>query len=225
MEYLLKLLEQENEGKAFKLFIKIVFWINCVGLCIWLSEQLGYEIQTVSFELGTLIKLFSQHFLIAGLTSFVIITTLFTLFIAFVSDIMARRLSNHDTYTNQIVDYKSKRKFIRTVFQSSSEIEKYLLENPNFDEEIYSIKMREIDQDNDVERTMDNLTKLMISTTLVYVTIIRLKFPLMHFFLIDVFLFLVSYFLLIRNGEGLFEKRLAEFIKVKDKLALKTNDK
>jgi hypothetical protein len=138
---------------------------------------------------------------------------------------MARRLSNHDTYTNQIVDYKSKRKFIRTVFQSSSEIEKYLLENPNFDEEIYSIKMREIDQDNDVERTMDNLTKLMISTTLVYVTIIRLKFPLMHFFLIDVFLFLVSYFLLIRNGEGLFEKRLAEFIKVKDKLALKTNDK
>ncbi len=170
IESIFKLLEQENDSakRTYKVVIKIGHWLLCANLCVWIMKKLGYDLNILPFNFETVIKLFSEYYLLAGITIFVLVSEAIRVASLILSFLLSR-------WTVPEMAKNVKQTPFESDFSKVLRAVKMINEDPaKLKESTYKVLIAIVEKDR---LGVENLVHVFISFTLSYLLIIQEQYP------------------------------------------------
>ena len=180
-----------NQGKSSKLISRVLHILLCLFISIWIAEKCGYVLNATDLSVKTINNLFSGYFLLLGLTLFFLtmeiisilnagIQMLFHLF--YVKDLVHTK-PIEAKYTFSLI-FASLMILIRTIDSDGSKMGKKFLQQ----------KIKDVQNDFS---TLQYVLLTMASFIFCYDLVVRVKFPIIHFWLFSILLYLIYFCLTI----------------------------
>jgi hypothetical protein len=169
MNELFKYLVQETNAvrTANNIIVKFVFWVNCAALTISFVDFLGYPIdEYFTFNVGGIIKLFSRHYLVAGLMFYLILNFLIRIF----GDLITALFTN--LYRIWFLIWYSRSK---TILQLKEDYIQDFLNHQVAEDNDTLIRKTAIAKEN--ELSIRNFTEMVLTLPIIYSFIINIYFP------------------------------------------------